>query len=422
MPRRIAMLGGTTTLADCLTAVYFLSCPQRLVRGPVIEAYEKVFARQVGVRYAFSFASGRIALYALLKALGVKNGDEVLLQVPTHIVVPNAIRYLGARPAYVDCSLRTYNMDLKEAERKISKKTKVLLLQHTFGVPVDMDAALALAQRYGLTVIEDCVHALGATYGGRQVGSLGRAAFFSTEETKTISSTMGGIAVTDDSELAVRLRAFQNDCAWPSSQLTAAYLVKLIIYYLLTEPHLHAYIRVLYEVVGRRHPLPRATVHEELCGIRPTNYEQRLSNAQAALALRQLERLEDNLAHRRKSAQEYQRLLSEAGFKLLEPPSKAEPAFLRYPVWVENRAAVIHATAPHAILGDWFTSVLEEAVNPIYGDYEMGSCPRAEALATHLVNLPTHLRASPQDVAAITKAVIRANQHKQADEPPACAD
>src|SRR5207248_6324325 len=109
----------------------------------------------------------------------------------------NAIRYTGAKPVYVDCQLNTYNMDLKEAEQRITSRTRALVLQHTFGIPVDLDAALDLTRRYKLDLIEDCVHALGATYDGRQVGSFGRAAFFSTEETKTISTTMGGMAVTD---------------------------------------------------------------------------------------------------------------------------------------------------------------------------------------------------------------------------------
>lgn len=408
-PRRIALLGGTTTLGDCVTALRHLIDPRQRVRGSATEVYERAFARQVGVRYAFSFASGRIGLYGLLRTLGVKSGDEVLLQVPTHIVVPNAIRYAGARPVYVDCRLDNYNMDLEQAEQKITSRTKVLLLQHTFGVPVDMDAALSLARRHGLEVIEDCVHALGATYDGKQVGSLGRAAFFSTEETKTISSTMGGVAVTDDPKLAASLRAFQAECAWPTSRLTAAYLAKFIVYYLFTEPHLHYFIRTLYELVGRRHPLPRATQPEELRGVRPASYEQRLSNAQAALALRQLARLEANLIHRRKAARSYHNDLSKGGFDLLEPPAKAEPAFVRYPVWVEDRGVVMRELAPLAVLGDWFTSVFEEAVGSAYDDYELGSCPRAEAAAQHLINLPTHLRATPHDVKLISKAVIEAN-------------
>lgn len=417
--RHVALLGGTTTLKDCLVALRYLADPRALVQGPAITAYERAFARQVGVRYAYSFASGRVGFYGLLRALGVGSGDEVLLQVPTHIVVANAIRYMGARPVYVDCCLDTYNMDLAQAERLITPKTKVLLLQHTFGIPADLDAALALARRHGLHVIEDCVHALGATYRGQQAGSFGRAAFFSSEETKIISTTMGGMVVTDDAELAAGIQAFQARCAWPDRWLTARYLLKLALYHVLTEPHLHRYMRAIYELVGRRHPLPRPTTGLEEQGGRPVKYERRLSNAQAALGLRQLQRLDANLAHRRAVASAYHaRLstLSALGINVPHLPANAEPAYVRYPVWVEDRATTIRAASRHALLGTWFSSVLEDAISPESGDYAIGSCPRAEAAIQHMVNLPTHLRVDTQDIETITSAI--ANIARSADWRP----
>lgn len=417
VPRLVSIVGGTTTLTDCLVAVRYMLTFHRLVRGPAIAEYEKAFARKIGVRYAYSFSSGRIGLYGILQALGIGMGDEVLLQVPNHIVVPNAVRYVGAQPIYVDSELGSYNMDLEQAEQRITPRTKALVLLHTFGIPANMDVALSLARRYGLQLIEDCVHALGAEYNGHQVGSFGRAAFFSTEETKTITSTMGGMAVTNDPELAAQLQVFQAGCTWPSSFLTARYLAKFLLFHLLTEPHLHRYTRplfephthrftrVLFERFGNFRMAPGATSDEEQRGVRPTNYEQRLSNAQAALALRQLGRLDENLAHRRTAASAYHAHLSERGFNLPQPPVNAEPAYVRYPVWVEDRACTMRLSASHARLGAWFTSVLEEAVNLTDGDYEVGSCPRAEAIAKHLVNLPTHPRTKPQDIEAIVSAL-----------------
>jgi dTDP-4-amino-4,6-dideoxygalactose transaminase len=332
----------------------------------------------------------------------------VLLQVPTHIVVPNAIRYVGARPVYVDCQFDTYNMDLEQAERRITPKTKVLLLQHTFGIPVDMNAALSLVERHGLILIEDCVHALGATFNGQQIGSFGHAAFFSTEETKIISSTMGGMAVSDDPELSSRLQEFQSSCPWPNAALAARYLLKLIVYHLFAQPYLHRYTRPIYMFLRRSprtHLAPGATPVEEQRGVRPADYEQRLSNAQAVLALRQLRRLESNLAHRRAVADAYRARLQEQGFKVPKPPSEAVPAFVRFPVWVKDRPKAMRVAAPHVVLGQWFNSVLEESVSPAHGDYEMGTCPRAEAAAEHLVNLPTHQRVNARDIDVILSAV-----------------
>lgn len=412
LPRRLALLGGTTTLGDCLVALRFLADPRLLVRGTTVTRYERAFAHRIGVRYAYSFCAGRVGLYGLLRVLEIGRGDEVILQAPTHIVVANAIRYTGASPVYVDCELDTYNIDLKQAEERITPKTKALVLQHTFGVPADLDAALDLARRHGLKVIEDCVHALGATYDGRQVGSFGDASFFSTEETKTISTTMGGMVVTDDPELADRLHTFQAQCAWPSASLTARYVLKLALYHLLTEPRVHCATRVVYERIGRRHPLPRPTSREELAGGRPPNYEQRLSNAQAALGLRQLRRLDANLTHRRAVVEAYRARLIDHGVDLLTPSARVEPSFVRFPIWVEDREAAVRLAAPHTVLGTWFTSVLEEAVSPLHSGYEPGSCPRAELAAEHLINLPTHQRVTVRDIEAISTAIAgRSSTH-----------
>ena len=406
--RHIALLGGTTTVGDCLVALRYLVDPRRLTRGPAIDVYEREFARRVGVRYGFSFSSGRIGLYGVLRALGIGPGDEVLIQVPTHIVVANAIRFAGARPVYVDCRLDSYNIDLDDAARKITPRTKALLLQHTFGIPVDLDAALALARQHKLEVIEDCVHALGATYKGKPVGSFGRAAFFSTEETKTISSTMGGMLVTDDPDLASWLGTFQAACPWPPAPLTRRYLVKLALYYLLLHPSVHGPMRALYERLGERHPLPRPLGQEEHRGVRPAVYEQRLSNAQAAIALRQLRRLDRNLAHRRQVAGAIDRWLTARGHTTPVAPAGSVPAMVRYPLWVEDRAAAVAATRRDLVLGTWFRSVLEDAASPVHGDYPAGACPRAEAAARHLINLPTHGRMTVEDAQRVLATVAGA--------------
>jgi perosamine synthetase len=406
--RRVALLGGTTTWGDCLLALRYVVDPRRLVRGPAISRYEQAFARRIGVRYAYSFAAGRVGLYGLLLAMGIGEDDEVLLQVPTNVVVANAIHYTGATPVFVDCRRDSWNMDLDDLERRITPRTKAIVLQHTFGIPAELDEALILARRHRLELIEDCVHALGARYDGREVGSLGRAGFFSTEETKTISSTMGGVVVTDDPELARELEAFQASCSWPAGSLVARYLIKLVAYHLLTQPRLHRYTREIYERLGGRNPLPEPTSEEERKGQRPVGYEQRLSNAQAAVAERQLRRLDDNLAHRRKVASACAERLSALGFNVPQVPEKAEAAFVRYPIWVPDREEAVRSTTPHCVLGQWFTSVLEEAESPESIGYTAGSCPTAEDASDHLVNVPTHQRVKLHDVEAISAALGQA--------------
>jgi perosamine synthetase len=402
--RRIALLGGTTTWGDAAAALRRLAQPSTLVDGPALAEYEHAFAACVGVRHAVSFAHGRVGLYGILRAMDIGPGDDVLVPVPTHVVVANAVAYTGATPVFVDCRADSWNMDLERAAALVTERTRALIVQHTFGTPADIDGALELAGRHGVEVVEDCVHALGARHRGRPVGSFGRAAFFSTEETKTISSTMGGMAVTDDDAVAVRLRAFQARCPWPSRWLASRYLLKLAGYHVLTQPHLHRYTRPLYEAVGRRNPLPAATSAEERGGRRPPRYEQRLSNAQAALALRQLRRLDANVAHRRAVATLYESRLGPFGGTAPAAIAGDEPALVRYPLRVVDRDAAVRAIAPVAVPGRWFTSVLEEADAPALGGYAAGSCPIAEDGARHLVNLPTHPRVTRADAEAIAAA------------------
>lgn len=411
--RLIALLGGTTSWGDFVSASRYLLWPNALVHGSALTAYEDEFAARVGRRWGFSFLAGRVGLYGILKALGVGPGDEVLLQVPTHVVVANAIRYVGARPVFVDCSLDTFNIDLDEAEKRVTPRTRAIVVQHTFGIPVDMDRVAALSERHNIAVVEDCVHALGASYAGGPVGSFGHASFFSTEETKTISTTMGGMAVTDDPDLADRLRKFQVGCANPPTSLVARYVLKLAAYHLLTEPHLHRLTRAAYEGFGRRNPLPGPTVAAERAGRRPARYARRLGNAQAALGLRQLRRLDRNIAHRSRISQIYRSRLSDAGIVGVRPPELAEPVFVRYPIWVADRTEAVKRLRPRAVAGTWFNSILGESSDPANVGYELGSCPRAEAAAQHLVNLPTHGRVSVGDAERLVELV-----RPLAEDPP----
>jgi perosamine synthetase len=406
--RHLALLGGTTTWSDCIVVLRYLATPSMLVDGGRVGEYEASFARKTDVQFAHAFWAGRVALYAILKALGVGKGDEVLVPVPTNVVVANAVRYTGATPVYVDCRLEDYNMDLTRASELVTPRTRVLLLQHTFGIPADLDGALELARRHGFHVIEDCVHSLGARYRGRPVGCFGRAAFFSTEETKIISSTMGGVAVTSDPALASELRRIQAMCVRPARALAAHYVTKLLAYHVLTQPHLHHYTRPTYELLGRRNPFPKPTSSDEQHGLRPRNYERGLSNAQAALALRQLGRLDENVTHRRMIADIYRVGLDAVSVRVPQPPSYVEPAYVRYPLWVEDREAIVRAVRTRAVAGMWFTTVLSESKTPELAGYEPGSCPNAELSTNHLVNLPTHLRVTIDDAEAIVTAVSAA--------------
>jgi dTDP-4-amino-4,6-dideoxygalactose transaminase len=405
MPRHIPLLSGTTTFEDFLYTLPRLAFPINLINGNALEKYEMKFASVTGSRYAVAFSAGRVGLYGLLLSYGIGKGDEVMLHVPSHIVVPNAIRYTGASPVYVDCNLNDYNIDIKKAEEKITPRTRALILQHTFGIPADIEAVLAFAKTHNLIVIEDCVHALGGMYKGKKLGSFGNASFFSTEETKMISTTMGGIIVTDDEETAAKMKKFRDECEPPGFILTYKYLLKFSLYYLLLNPGIHKYTRAVYEFFGNRLPLPRPTSYEELIGDRPAKYLVRFSNVLAELGLRQLRRLTYNLRHRRKIASLYLSLLRSKELKRVRVPYGSDPSWVRYPVWVTNREEANRRFRKHGVLGMWFSSVLEEAVDPAHAEYKTGSCPNAERAAAHLINLPCHPRVTETDASHLISII-----------------
>ena len=407
MRRRLAQLGGTTTRADAVRALAIAARRRGSVDGPALARYEAELARHAGSPHGVAFAAGRVALFGILRGLGIGSGDEVIVPLPTHVVVTNAVRYTGATPVYADCRLTDFNVDPESVAAAIGPRTRAVLVQHTFGIPADLDSLLELTAEREVPLIEDCVHALGATWRGRPVGGFGRAGFFSTEETKVISTTMGGAAVTADEELAAHLRRFERDCPPPGASLTRRRLVKLAAYHLLTEPHVHVAARPAYELFGGRNPLPVPTSAEELAGERPAEYEQRFSAGQAAIGLRQLDGLGENLAHRRDIAAEYAARLAPHGFAPPAVAAAAEPAWVRYPVRVADRAAAIRALRRLVVPGTWFTSVQEEAVRPTINGYVESSCPNAERAARELINLPTHQRVTRADAARLADLVAQ---------------
>ena len=137
---------------------------------------------------AFAFWKGRVALYAILESLGIGPGDEVILPGFTCVVVPNAVLYRGAMPVYVDIEGTAFTMDVRDIERKITSRTKAIIVQHTYGIPADMDGIKTIADRHGLPIIEDAPLAHGARYCGKRVGLFGQLACFSFYPSKNLGA------------------------------------------------------------------------------------------------------------------------------------------------------------------------------------------------------------------------------------------
>jgi perosamine synthetase len=170
--------------------------------GRFVREFEEAFAAVMGCRHGIAASNGTTALHLALATLGLGAGDEVVIPTFTMIATANAVRYTGATPVLVDAERHTWNMDVGRLEGTLTRRTRGIVLIHTYGHPVDMDPLLELADRRGLWVVEDAAEAHGARYKDRPVGSLGRAASFSFYANKIITTGEGGMVTTNDAELA----------------------------------------------------------------------------------------------------------------------------------------------------------------------------------------------------------------------------
>ncbi|HEV3093147.1 MAG TPA: DegT/DnrJ/EryC1/StrS family aminotransferase [Solirubrobacteraceae bacterium] len=175
-------------------------------QGPRVREFEQTFAARVGAAEAVATTSCTTALALALHVSGVGPGDEVIVPSLSFIATANAVWHCGAEPVFADIDPLTYNLDPAAAERAITSRTKAIMPVHQVGLPADMDAFLQLGERHGLAIVEDAACAIGATYKGRPVGSLGPPACFSLHPRKVITTGEGGMIALQDGDLAERLR------------------------------------------------------------------------------------------------------------------------------------------------------------------------------------------------------------------------
>lgn len=175
----------------------------------ITEQFEKEFASKIGVKHFVAVNSGYSALFLTFKALGIKEGDEVIIPDFTMYACPMAVKECGAKPVMVDVSLNG-NINVKEVEKAITKKTKAILAVHIYGHPAEISSLVKIARKHKLHLIEDCAEAHGAEYRGKQVGSFGIAGCYSFYNNKIISTGEGGGIATNSSKLAKKIQKLRS--------------------------------------------------------------------------------------------------------------------------------------------------------------------------------------------------------------------
>jgi perosamine synthetase len=288
-----------------------------VAQGPRVAEFERAFAERVGAPYAVATSSCTTALHLALYALGVGPGDEVIVPSLSFIATANSVWQCGATPVFADVEPGTGNLSPEAAARAITPRTKAIMPVHQVGLPADMDAFFALAEQHSLHIVEDAACAIGATYKGRQIGSLGAPACFSLHPRKVITTGEGGMITVHDEALADRLRKLRQH-AMDLSDLAR-----------------HGSSEVIFESYPER------------------GFNARLTDLQAALGLTQLAALDDILAERRAIAERYTAAL--AGHPHLEAPTDppyAERTWQSYPVRVRRSSPIGRTELMQRLLDD----------------------------------------------------------------------
>ncbi|MFZ2390519.1 MAG: DegT/DnrJ/EryC1/StrS family aminotransferase [Minisyncoccales bacterium] len=363
---------------------------------------ERMFRNYFGFKNAFSFNSGRSSLIAILKAMEIGKGDEVILQAFTCNAAVNPIIYVGATPVFADID-ESLNISPDDVVKKITKKTKAIMIQHTFGYPGDIDEIRKICMANNLYLIEDCAHALGAKYKDSFCGSFGDASFFSFGRDKVISSVYGGMVTVNNDVLLEKVSHFQKEINYPSCFWTLQQLLHPILMNKIILPLYNFKLgRGLLALFLNLNILSKAVTSKENQGELPNYFPERMPNELAFLAMNQLKKIDRFNLHRREIAQLYDSMLvNKKEFKIVFKKDKdRQPIFLKYPVLNVNPAKVVREARKKGIyLNDgWFGSAVVPSLTSLKKVcYVVNSCPQAEEVAKRIVCLPTHINISRED-------------------------
>jgi dTDP-4-amino-4,6-dideoxygalactose transaminase len=351
----------------------------------VVEQYESEFAAWNGSRRAFAFMGGRVALSAAIHALGLGRGDEVIVPGYTCVVVPNAFAFAGVDVVYSDIELDTYGLDAARLERAITPRTRAILVQHLYGlVSRDYAATLEIARRRGLRVIEDCAHVTGAEFHGARVGNRGDVAFYSSEQSKVFTTIQGGMATTNDEEIAARLAEYRDRAPYPDPRWIERQLHNVILnYYQFKHPR--RWWRGDLAVIAHGRKRLISTTEEECRGIRPSYYGRRMPAPIAAIGRNQLQKIDAYNERRRVGARRWDAWCESSGHRKPVVIEHSVPVYLRYPVLVEPERKRNTSWARKELgvtLGVWYVTHTHPAVRVVEG------CPNADQAVARCVNFP----------------------------------
>lgn len=366
----------------------------------------EAISHYLSVDHAIPFQSGRSALWAIIQSYQWPAGSQVIVPGFTCAAAVNPIIWSKLEPIFIDID-QNLNLDLNQVESNISNRTKAILVQHTFGLPVNMTKVRELADRNNLVVIEDCAHSLGGFFENQAVGSMGEAAFFSFGRDKIISAVFGGMAVTHNQDLASKIRhqekkGVQPNWRWVKQQLRHPLLVSRWVQPAYAQAEIGRWILLFFQ---KTKILSKAMTRLEKKGQPITKGPSRMPNELAVLALNQFLKLDHYNHHRQKIANLYRQELMGLNLKMTD--DQPGRTYLKFPIILTDKKTADDLlkylrTQKIYLYDGWKDSPIVPAdvdLNAL--GYIKGSCPQAEKLSERIVNLPTHINISTEDAQRI---------------------
>ena len=353
-------------LCECIDAGWISS------EGPFVKEFEQKMSASVNRKYGIAVSNGTAALEVAVQALGIKDVEEVIMPNFTIISCAMAVTKVGAVPVLVDSDLHTWNMNIEEIEAKITPRTKAIMIVHLYGLPVEVDKILALAEKYNLKVIEDAAEMHGQTYNGKPCGSFGDVSTFSFYPNKHITTGEGGMVVTDDEELAERCMMLRNLC------------FKKDVRY----------------------------VHDEISD----NY--RFTNLQAAVGLAQLERLDEFVGKKRQMGKYYtEKLCGIDGLILpVEKTDYADNIYWIYGIVLDENINIDNKMMQKLLVEEgigsrtFFWCMHEQPVYQKQGLFADETYPNAEYLARKGFYIPSGLALTQEQMEQVATGVRKVMQ------------
>lgn len=345
-----------------------------LTQGPKITEFEQKIAEFVGAKYAVAFTNGTAALHGACYAAGITKGDEVITTPVTFVASSNCVLYVGATPVFADIDPETYNINPAEIGRAITDKTKAIIAVDFTGQPADMDEIRKIAVNHNLVVIEDAAHSLGATYKGRNVGTLADMTMFSFHPVKHITTAEGGIIVTDSQEYAEKLRVFRS-----------------------------------HGIINQNLSKDEGPWYYEMVDL---GYNYRLTDMEATLGISQLKRLPEFVEKRRAIADFYNREFSKLqGVKIPFQNPDTNSSWHLFMLCLQldklnvSRREVFEALRAENIgVHVHYTPVYTQPYYQNLG-YQKGSCPVAEHWYETALTIPIFPKMTDEDAQTVVDAV-----------------